>query len=558
MTDKVLLEVHGPVAVITNNNPDKRNAFDDDMDARLFDILSELKSRPEVRAVIWRGEGKAWSSGRDVSVIGNNATPLSHHELMSRGHRGILQVFELDAPIVVAIHGWAIGGSFQRALLCDIRIAAEGTRFMLPEVGHGVIPDTGGMGRLFEICGSGVTSDLVLTGRAMSAEEAYGHGIVSADRGTRGTRRDGVGDCEQDRGLAEGHGQDGPPCPPAPERARGTVLHGGRADLPDLHQQVVRLRRVPSGERRRARAALHGELTMTQQSGLPEPPPVGARALPEGTYDGTCVFVTGGGTGLGKAIATEFARLGADVVIASRKAEHLGAGRDAIEALGARVLGVTCDIRDPDQVGAAFDESTATFGLPGVLINNAAANFPVPAEDMSPNAWRTVVDITLNGTFFCSREFARRHIEAGTSGSIVDVGASYAWTGGPGFAHSAAAKAGVKNMVETLAVEWGPYGIQVNGLVPGLFPHEDMTADIKGNLDRTNEKDACQPALRVGRLQELGWAATFLASPFARFISGHTLVVDGANWQRRTLTNAAVVTVRDQMGRGPFDPNPTR
>jgi enoyl-CoA hydratase/carnithine racemase len=179
MTDKVLLEVSGPVAVITNNNPEKRNAFDDDMDARLFDILAELNGRPEVRAVIWRGEGKAWSSGRDVSVIGNNATSLSHHELMSRGHQGILQVFVLDAPIIVAIHGWAIGGSFQRALLCDIRIAAEGSRFMLPEVGHGVIPDTGGMGRLYEICGSGVASDLVLTGRPMGAEEAYGHGIVS-------------------------------------------------------------------------------------------------------------------------------------------------------------------------------------------------------------------------------------------------------------------------------------------------------------------------------------------------------------------------------------------
>jgi NAD(P)-dependent dehydrogenase (short-subunit alcohol dehydrogenase family) len=294
--------------------------------------------------------------------------------------------------------------------------------------------------------------------------------------------------------------------------------------------------------------------TTTTPIGLPEPPEAGASALPDGAYTGACVFITGGGTGLGKAIATEFARLGADVVIASRKAEHLDAGQAAMTELGARVAVVECDIRDPEQIAAAFDAAINEFALPAVLINNAAANFPVPAEDMSPNAWRTVVDITLNGTFFCAREFARRHLEAGTPGSIVNVGASYAWTGGPGFAHSAAAKAGVKNMTETLAVEWSPYGIQVNGLVPGLFPHEDMTADIKSNLDRTNEKDACQPAMRVGRLRELGWAATFLASPYARFISGHTLVVDGANWQRRSLTNPPVVTVRDQMGKGPFEP----
>ncbi|MBA2282924.1 MAG: SDR family oxidoreductase [Actinomycetota bacterium] len=288
---------------------------------------------------------------------------------------------------------------------------------------------------------------------------------------------------------------------------------------------------------------------------LLEPPPVGATALPAGTFDGATVLVTGGGTGLGKAIASEFARLGAAIVVASRKDEHLEAGRVALEELGAAVLTVACDIRDPDQVAGAVDAAVAAdgFGLPSVLVNNAAANFPVPAEDMSPNAWRTVVDITLNGTFFCSRELARRHLAAGTPASIICVGASYAWTGGPGFAHSAAAKAGVKNMVETLAVEWGPYGIQVNGLVPGLFPHADMTADIRGNLDRTSEKDACQPALRVGRLRELGWAATFLASPYARFVSGHTLVVDGANWQRRTLTNPPVITVREQMGMGPFE-----
>ena len=294
---------------------------------------------------------------------------------------------------------------------------------------------------------------------------------------------------------------------------------------------------------------------MSELIGLPEPPPMGESALSPGTFGGVCVLVTGGGTGLGKAIATEFARLGAAIVIASRKEVHLAAGRDAMEAVGAPVLAVRCDIRQPDEINAAFDAAETEFGLPGVLINNAAANFPVPAEDMSPNAWRTVVDITLNGTFLCAREFARRHLTAGSTGSIVNVGASYAWTGGPGFAHSAAAKAGVKNLTESLAVEWGPYGIQVNALVPGLFPHEDMTDDIRGNLDRTSDKDPCQPAMRVGRRQELGWAATFLASPYGRFISGHTLVVDGANWQRRSLTNPPVTTVREQMGRGPFSDN---
>ncbi|HEV3280712.1 MAG TPA: enoyl-CoA hydratase/isomerase family protein [Acidimicrobiales bacterium] len=167
------------IAVITNNHPEKRNAFDDEMDVRLFEILAELKERSDVRAVIWRAEGEVWSAGRDVSVIGFNATNLTHHQLMERGHRGILQLFELDVPVIAAIQGWAIGGSFQRALLCDIRIAAEGAQFLLPEISYGVIPDTGGMGVLYQICGSGVASDLIFTGRPMGVEEAYSHGIVS-------------------------------------------------------------------------------------------------------------------------------------------------------------------------------------------------------------------------------------------------------------------------------------------------------------------------------------------------------------------------------------------
>ena len=287
--------------------------------------------------------------------------------------------------------------------------------------------------------------------------------------------------------------------------------------------------------------------------GLRQPPPIGASALPAGTFEGSVVIVTGGGTGLGKSIATEFARLGASVGILSRSAEHRAVGVAAVEEAGGRAVDAACDIRDPDSIAAAFDAVESEVGPIDALVNNAAGNFPAPAEDMSPNAWRTVVDIVLNGTFLCCRDLARRLIPSERGGSIVNVGASYAWTGGPGFAHSAAAKAGVKNMVETLAVEWSPYGIAVNGLVPGMFPHADMTADIQENMDRSSDKDICQPALRVGRLRELGWAATFLASPYARFISGHTLVVDGANWQRRLLTNPPVVTVRDQMGRGPFE-----
>ncbi|WP_433573122.1 SDR family oxidoreductase [Streptomyces sp. CA-251247] len=291
---------------------------------------------------------------------------------------------------------------------------------------------------------------------------------------------------------------------------------------------------------------------MTDRLGIPAPPPLGAAALPKGTFEGRSVIVTGGGSGLGKAIATEFARLGADLMIVGRKADRLKAAQDELAGLGGRVTAALCDIREPDRIAEVIDAAEAAFGLPGVLVNNAAGNFPVPAEELSANGWRAVVDITLSGTWFMTQEFGRRHLTAGTPASIINLGASYAWTGGPGFVHSAAAKAGVQNMVETLAVEWGPYGIQINALVPGLVPHDDMSADLRGGLDRAEDKDVRQPALRVGQPREIGWAATFLASPYAQLITGHTLVVDGANWQRRALVNEPVVTVREQLGRGPF------
>jgi NAD(P)-dependent dehydrogenase (short-subunit alcohol dehydrogenase family) len=286
--------------------------------------------------------------------------------------------------------------------------------------------------------------------------------------------------------------------------------------------------------------------------GFKPPPPLGASALPPGSYDGCVVIVTGGGTGLGKAIAIEFGRLGAAVGILSRDEGHREAGVAAVEVAGGKALAARCDIRDAESVAEAFDAVESGLGPIDALVNNAAGNFPVPAEDMSPNAWRTVVDIVLNGTFLCCRDVARRWIPASRDGAIVNVGASYAWTGGPGFAHSAAAKAGVKNLTETLAVEWAPYGIRVNGLVPGLMPHEDETAAIAAVPGKYEGQDSRVPAGRVGAPRELAWAATFLCSPFAGYISGHTLVVDGANWQRRHTVQPEFTPIREQLGRPPF------
>jgi NAD(P)-dependent dehydrogenase (short-subunit alcohol dehydrogenase family) len=276
--------------------------------------------------------------------------------------------------------------------------------------------------------------------------------------------------------------------------------------------------------------------------------------MPDGTFDGAVVLVTGGGTGLGKAIAVEFARLGARIAIVSRDVEHHKAGIAAVVEAGGHAIGEACDIRDADQVAAAFEAVEELLGLPDVLVNNAAGNFPVPAEDLSPNGWRAVTGIVMDGTFHCAREFGRRHIAAATPGSIINVGASYAWTGGPGFAHSAAAKAAVKSLTETLAVEWAPYGIRVNMVVPGLVPHPDETADIKDVPERGQAEDRRAPALRVGEPREIGWAATFLASPYAAYVTGATLTVDGANWQRRAMLQPEFRPIREQMGHGGFTP----
>jgi enoyl-CoA hydratase/carnithine racemase len=178
-SDLVTLEQHGHVAVLTNNRPEKHNAANDEMDRQLFAALRELHEREEVRAVVWRGNGKSFSSGRDTSELGVRSEDISDFDFIERGHAGTQAFFTLPVPIVVAMKGWTIGGSFERALLCDMRVAAESARMMLPEIGHGFVPDSGGTARLFHMAGHGVAADLALTGRVMEAEEALRHGIVS-------------------------------------------------------------------------------------------------------------------------------------------------------------------------------------------------------------------------------------------------------------------------------------------------------------------------------------------------------------------------------------------
>jgi enoyl-CoA hydratase/carnithine racemase len=178
-SETVTLAFDGPIALVSLNRPDRHNAFNDEMEASFFDILAELHERDDIRAIVWRGEGKSFSSGRDTKELGKRAKGESDLEFIQAGHDKTRLLLTMPAPVIVGLRGWVLGGSFERALLCDIRIAAEDARMGLPETAHGVIPDSGGVARLFQIAGHGVASELALTGRIIDAEEALRHGVVS-------------------------------------------------------------------------------------------------------------------------------------------------------------------------------------------------------------------------------------------------------------------------------------------------------------------------------------------------------------------------------------------
>jgi enoyl-CoA hydratase/carnithine racemase len=178
-SDLIELRYEGPVAIISNNRPDKHNAANDAMDTRLWEVLAELHQRDGLRAVVWRGNGPSFSSGRDTSELGVRSEDINDLDFIERGHRGTQQFFTLPCPIIAVLKGWVIGGSFERALLCDMRIAGKSAVMMLPEIRHGVVPDSGGTARLFQMAGHGLAADLALTGRKLGAHEALQHGIIS-------------------------------------------------------------------------------------------------------------------------------------------------------------------------------------------------------------------------------------------------------------------------------------------------------------------------------------------------------------------------------------------
>lgn len=247
-------------------------------------------------------------------------------------------------------------------------------------------------------------------------------------------------------------------------------------------------------------------------------------------FSGQTALVTGGGSGIGRAIALRYAAGGGNVVVLGRRVEPLEQTVQMARELGVTGDFVTCNVRDADAVTAAVDGVVEQFGSIDALVNNAAGNFICPAEELSPNGWRSVVDIVLNGTFYGTRA-AGRHMLAAGGGSILNVIASYAWHGHPGTVHSAAAKGGILAMTRTLASEWGSRGVRVNCISPGPTETEGAGAALwPTDADRARVLESV-PAARFTTPEEIAESAAFLLDPRrAAYITGDVLSVDGGQW----------------------------
>ena len=240
-------------------------------------------------------------------------------------------------------------------------------------------------------------------------------------------------------------------------------------------------------------------------------------------------LITGGGTGICRGIALAFARHGCDVAITSRKVEHLDPTVAELRALGVRAVSKVADVRDPAAVNDAVAAAVSELGRLDIVINGAAGNFICLVENLSPNGFGTVVDIDLKGTFNVSRA-ALPHLKA-QGGSVINISATLHYLGTMGQAHVSAAKAGIDALTRNLAVEWGPYGIRVNGIAPGPIDGTEGVRRLTNEQSRARAIAHC-PLGRMGAVDDVANAALFLASDAASYVNGVTLVVDGGLWLR--------------------------
>lgn len=280
-----------------------------------------------------------------------------------------------------------------------------------------------------------------------------------------------------------------------------------------------------------------------------EPPPFDTPPYPADVFAGRTVLVTGGGSGMGLAMALAFAQGGAKVGVAGRSMERAEEGAAKIAELGVAVHAVSADVRSPDAVVQAFDAVERALGPITLLANNAGANFPVLAENISVNAWNAVTRIAIDGTFLCSTELARRLISRGEKGAIINNSAQYIWTGFPGDAHSAAAKTAQATMTRALARDWAAHGIRVNAVAAGFFPHASSTnGDSPEVLARLQNMI---PAGRTGRIREFGWLSALLCTPMFGGLSGQVILQDGGESLRRSLMMPDFVPPREREN-GPW------
>lgn len=272
-------------------------------------------------------------------------------------------------------------------------------------------------------------------------------------------------------------------------------------------------------------------------------------ALRDDSLKGKTIVITGGGTGLGRAMGTYFLKLGANLVITSRKLDVLQETAKELEAeTGGNVLPIACDVRNYEEVENLLKESVARFGEVNGLVNNAAGNFISPTERLSANAFSSIIDIVLKGTVNCTLAFGKHWIAAKQPASVLNIVTTYAFTGSGYVVPSAAAKGGVISLTKSLAVEWGKYGIRHNGIAPGPFPTKGAWERLlPGDLAEKFDFKKRVPLNRVGDHQELANLAAFLISDFSGYINGEIITIDGGEWLQGAGQFNGLKEIPDEM-----------